>query len=124
MRGRLLAAAIGALAATLVLVPTSLGESVARSLLGAGLVRAEIVVKEQGAIRVYRLDRGRVRAFDRFSITLRELDGTLVDVPISPATRFELGGQPAGFRALRVGARAITTRVGDGPATRVQLTRR
>lgn len=121
MRGRLLAAALGALLAAAVLVPTSLGESVARSLLGPGLVRAEIVVREQGVIRVYRLDRGRVRAFDRDSITLRELDASLVEVPISPATRFELGGRPVQYTALRRGMRAVTTRLGDGPAVRVRL---
>jgi hypothetical protein len=121
VRGKLLAAALGALLAATVLVPTSLGESIAQSLMGRGLVRAEIVVKRDSAILVYRVDRGRVRAFNRSSLTLRELDGTIVVVPISPATRFELGPRVVGLNALRRGMNATTTRVGDAPAERVQL---
>ena len=121
MRGKLLAAALGALLMAIVLVPTSLGESIAQSLMGRGLVRAEIVVKRDSAVLVYRVDRGRVRAFNRSSLTLRELDGTIVVVPISPATRFELGTRVVGWNAVRRGMNATTTRVGDAPAERVQL---
>ena len=123
MRGRLLAAALGALAATLALVPTSLGETLAQTLLGPGLVRAEVVVQRDGVLRVYRVDRGRVIARTRAALTLREQDGTVVSVPLSAATRFELGGRTVRFRAVRVGMTATTTRVGDGPAERVQLRR-
>lgn len=123
MRGRLLSAAVGALAATLVLVPLAGGgpADLYRSLLGPGLVRAEIVKKDRTGLHLYRLDRGRVRGFTRSSITLRELDGSIVVVPVAPAARIELGGQLAGWGAVRRGMIALTVRDGEAPAHRVLL---
>jgi hypothetical protein len=121
VRGRLLAAVLGALAATAVLVPTSLGESITESLFGPGFVRAEVIVKRGGVLQSVRLDRGRVRALDRSALVLREVDGTLVTVPIGPATRFHLGGRRVGYPAIRRGMIATTRRVGDEPAQQVLL---
>ena len=121
MRGRLLAAVLGAALATAILVPTSLGESIAESLFGGGFVRAEVIVKRGGILHSYRLDRGRIRAFDRASLTLREADGTMVVVPISPTTRFHLGGVRVRFAAVRIGMIATTRRDGDQPAQQVVL---
>jgi hypothetical protein len=124
VRGKLLAAALGAIGAAIVLIPTSLGENVARNLLGDGLVRAEIVARRDGVIQVFRVDRGRVRVFNRSALTLRELDGSIVVVPITPATRFEIAGRPVPFGFVRRGMWATATRVGDEPAEHVLLVRR
>lgn len=126
MRGKLAAAALGALAATLVLVPTSLGESVTRTLFGPGLIRAEAIVREGGVVHDYRLDRGRVRAVLRATNTLvlREADGTIATIPVAPDARIELGGRTVLFGAARRGMHATTLREGGGPAIRVQLVRR
>jgi hypothetical protein len=125
VRGKLGAAALGALAATLVLVPTSLGESVTRVLFGPGLIRAEAIVKEGGVVRDYRLDRGRVRAIVRASNTLvlREADGTIATIPVAGDARIELGGREITFAAIRRGMHATTLREAGGAATRVQLRR-
>jgi hypothetical protein len=126
VRGRLLAAALGALAATVVLVPMSFGESITRSLFGPGLIRAEAIVREGGVIRDYRLDRGRVRAIMRptNTLVLREADGTFATITVAPDARIELGGRVVAFAAIRRGMHATTLREGGGPATRVQLVRR
>jgi hypothetical protein len=126
VRGRLLAAALGALAATVVLVPTSLGESITRSLFGPGLIRAEAIVREGGVVRDYRVDRGRVRAILRptNAIVLREADGTIATITVAPDARIELGGRIVAFAAIRRGMQATTLREGGGPAIRVQLVRR
>ena len=126
MRGRLLSAALGALVATLVLVPTSLGESITRSLFGPGLIRAEAIVKEGSVVRDYRVDRGRVRAVLRpaQALVLREADGTMATIPVAPDARIELSGRIVTFAAVRRGMQATTLREGGGPATRVQLVRR
>jgi hypothetical protein len=126
VRGRLLSAALGALAATLVLVPTSLGESITRSLFGPGLIRAEAIVRQDGVVRDYRLDRGRVRAVLRpaQAIVLREADGTIATIPVAPDARIELGGRIVTFAAVRRGMHATTLREGGGAASRVQLVRR
>ena len=121
VRGRLLAALLGAVAATAVLVPTSLGESVTQGLFGGGFVRAEVIVKRGGVVQSVRLDRGRIRMFDRTSLVLREVDGTLVTVPIDPATRFQLAGRPVRYAAIRRGMIATTRRINDEPAHLVLL---
>jgi hypothetical protein len=126
VRGRLLFAALGALVATAVLVPTSLGESITRSLFGPGLIRAEAIVKEGTIVRDYRVDRGRVRAVLRpaQALVLREADGTIATIPVALDARIELGGRVVTFAAVRRGMQATTLREGGGPATRVQLVRR
>lgn len=94
-----------------------------RSMLGPGLVRAEIVKKDVAGLHLYRLDRGRVREFTRGSITLRELDGSIVVVPVLPNARIELGNQFVGWAGIRRGLTATTVRVGEAPAHRVLLQR-
>jgi hypothetical protein len=109
-----------------VLVPTSLGESITRTVFGPGLIRAEAIVREGGVVRDYRVDRGRVRAVVRATNTLvlREADGTIATIPVAPDARIELGGRIVAFAAVRRGMQATTLREGGGPATRVQLVRR
>jgi hypothetical protein len=126
VRGRLLSAALGALVATFVLVPTSLGESITRSLFGPGLIRAEAIVKDSAGVHDYRIDRGRVRAVLRpaQALVLREADGTIATIPVAPDARIELGNRVVTFAAVRRGMQATTLREGGGPATRVQLVRR
>ena len=121
MRGRLLAALLGAAVATAVLIPASRGQALTESLVGPGFVRAEVIVKRAGVVQSVRLDRGRVRMFDRSSLLLREVDGTLVTVPIGPTTRFHLGGRRVGYAAIRRGMVATTRRVNDQPADQVLL---
>ena len=127
MRGRR-AVVIGALAAAVALVPLSAGQAVlpdplVRTFLGPKLVRAEVVLMEGSTAKLYRLDRGRVRDYTRSSITLRERDGTVVTVPMSPTVRIRVNGRSAGFAGLRRGLMATTIRTGDGPVDRIEVTR-
>jgi hypothetical protein len=127
MRGRR-GVVIGALAAAVALVPLSAGQTVVpdplvRTFLGPRLVRAEVVLMEGGVPKLYRLDRGRVRDFTRSSITLRERDGTVVTVPVSPTVRVRVNGRLTGFAALRRGLWATTIRTGDAPVDRIEVTR-
>ena len=57
----------------------------------------------------------------RNALVLREVDGTLVTVPIGPTTRFNLAGQRVAYRAVRRGMTATTRRVGEEPAQVVLL---
>lgn len=108
------------------LVPTSLGESITRSLFGPGLIRAEAIVQQGGAVHDYRVDRGRVRAVLRptQTLVLREADGTIATIPVALDARIELGGRIVNFAAVRRGMQATTLREGGSAATRVQLVRR
>ena len=124
MRAKLLSAMLGALASAAILAPSSLGDPIADALFGPGFVRAEVIVKRGTAIHSVRLDRGRIRSFDRASLVLREADGTLVTVAVTPATRFMLGAQRVRPNAVRRGLLATTRRIGEQPADLVQLTGR
>jgi hypothetical protein len=118
-----LAAAAAALALAGVFFPTSDGlagpGSLVARFLGPSMIRAEIVVKVDGEVVSYRLDRGRIRAVRGSSLVLWERDRTLVVVPIAPGAQILLNDQPVPAGALRRGMQALTVRRGDEPAQAV-----
>jgi hypothetical protein len=90
---------------------------------GPRLVRAEVLVKDGGALHVYRVDRGTIRAKTAGELQLRERDGTLVTIAVSPSAAITVGGRPAGYGALRRGMVATVIREGDAPAIEVRASR-
>lgn len=86
---------------------------------GPKLVRADVVVKD-GGVRLYRVDRGKIRNKADGTLLLRELDGTLVTIAISPTAAVTVGGRPASYAELRRGMVATVIREGDAPATEVR----
>lgn len=90
---------------------------------GPKLVRAEVLVKDGGALHDYRIDRGTIRAKSNGSLSLLERDGSLVTISVSPSAAITLGGTPTGFATLRRGMVATVIRDGDAPATEVRATR-
>ena len=127
VKGRLLSALLASLLTALLLSPGGLGAGavdVLRPYLGGGFVRAEIVTRGGGVLHDYRVDRGRVRQVRPGSLTLRELDGTVVTVPIADGADVRLGGRTVTLAQLRRGMQAITIRDGDVPAQRVVATLR
>jgi hypothetical protein len=127
VKARLLSALLGSLLTALLLSPGGLGAGAyeaVRPLLGPGFVRAEIVTRAGGTIHDYRVDRGRIRQVRPGALTLRELDGTIVTIPVAEGAQVRLGGRPAALIELRRGMQAITVRDGDAPALRVVVTAR
>jgi hypothetical protein len=123
--------AVGALAllavnAVLLLVQPGLAlpNGLAAYLFGPNMVRLEAILKVNGTLHDYRVDRGRIRALKDGSITLLEKDGTLVTIPVSGSAKITLDGRQVGFGALRRGMKATTVRDGDTPADTVQATTR
>jgi hypothetical protein len=102
------------------------GSSLGSFFFGPKLVRAEVVTNEAGTIHDYRVDRGKIRAIVRssLSLTLLERDGTLVTVPVAPTANVTLGGVTVPFNMLRRGFTATTVRDGSAAASIVQATRR
>jgi hypothetical protein len=99
------------------IVPTA----VSTLLLGNRMVRAEIGVAsgDPSAPHDYLLDRGRISQVGVFTLTLRERDGTLVTIDVSPDARIKVNGKNASFGQLRRGMTATTIRDGDNPADQV-----
>ena len=92
-------------------------------LLGPKLARGEVVAKEAGTLRDYRLDRGKIRGIAPGSLTLFERDGTLQTIPVAATARVTLNGGAKPFARLRLGRTAITIRDGTAPAFEVRATR-
>jgi hypothetical protein len=89
-------------------------------LFGPKLVRGEVLVKDAGALHVYRVDRGVIRAKAANELTLREGDGTLVPIAISPTATITFRGRPVTLQQLRRGMVATVIREGDAPAIEVR----
>lgn len=100
-------------------LPTSLGNY----FFGAKLVRADVVVNQNG-IRQFRLDQGRILRIQGSSLLLREADGTVVTVPVAADADVVLrSGRHATVAALRRNQLVITIREGGAAASEVRVRR-
>jgi hypothetical protein len=106
--------------------PPNLPIPVTNLLLGSQLVRGEIAVasSDPTAPHDYLLDHGRIRQVGVSTVTLRERDGTVVTINVSPTARIKLNGKNASFLQLQKGMMALTIHDGDKPADQVFATGR
>jgi len=106
--------------------PPNLPIPVTNLLLGSQLVRGEIAVAsgDPTAPHDYLLDHGRIRQVGASTLTLRERDGTVVTINVSPTARIKLNGKNASFLQLQKGMMALTIHDGDKPADQVFATGR
>ncbi|MDP8911559.1 MAG: hypothetical protein M3M94_05780 [Actinomycetota bacterium] len=117
-----IAALAAALAMNAVLSLAQFGFAAPRSLadyfFGQRLIRAEVVLKENGLVRDYRLDRGRVQAVSvgAGTITLIERDGMKVVIPVAPNARIQVNGSSTSLGGVRRKMTAFTVREGESPA--------
>jgi hypothetical protein len=68
------------------------------------------------------LDRGRITQVSSTQLTLRERDGSIVVMPLSPATIVTLANVPSTVFALKKRMNAQTMRIDGGAAVRVRAT--
>jgi hypothetical protein len=68
------------------------------------------------------LDRGRITQVNSAKMTLREKDGSIVVMPLSPTTIVTLANVPSTVFALKKGMNAQTMRIDNGAAVRVRAT--
>jgi len=129
LRSKALWVVAALLAVNAVLLGAAPGLAVPRGLsqyfFGPKLVRAEIVVRDAGEVRLYRVDRGRVRTVRPAlnTVTVLERDGTLATVPVALDADVSVNGRPVLLRALRRNMVVTTVRLGDQPAETVVATR-
>jgi hypothetical protein len=130
-RWKLAVVALGALLAlNAVLFAVQPGLALPRSLAnyfyGAGLVRAEVVVRDSEGFHDWRLDQGRILrvAPARSLLRIVEHDGRIVEVQVAPDARVELHGRPVSLPLLRRGMRVLVVRDGEQPAEVVLAGRR
>jgi hypothetical protein len=98
-------------------LPPSLGNY----FFGPKLVRAEVVLREGNTIHDYRIDRGVIRVKPKDGVLqLRERDGSVVSITVSPTAAVTLGGRPTTLSALRRNMTVTVIRDGDAPAFEVR----
>ena len=104
--------------------PPTLPVLVTNLLLGNQMVRGELAVAsgDPAAPHDFLIDHGRIRQVGALTLTLKERDGTVVTINISPTARIKLNGQNASFLDLRKGMMATTIHDGDKPADQVYAT--
>lgn len=101
----------------------ALPRSLAGYFFGPKLIRAEVLVKDGGALHGYRIDRGVIRSKANGSLTLRERDATIVTIPVSPTASISVRGRPASYSQLRRRMFVTVIREGDSPAIEVRAGR-
>jgi len=87
---------------------------------GARVIRAEVIVLgADGAAQDYRIDRGQIMLVTPVQLTLRELNGDVVTVPIDSGTPVQ-GGRVGTAGQLRRGMRVVVYQLAGAPAQIVQ----
>jgi hypothetical protein len=87
---------------------------------GPRLARAEVVLVDAAQTHDFRIDRGRLRSNPRSgNLELKELDGSIQVVPVSPSAQVFVNGQAAGLAQLVPGMTVTTIRDGSAPAQQV-----
>jgi hypothetical protein len=110
---------LGVAAASLVLA--SAGSAAGGGSLPAGWTHAEINVFQNHTAHTLAFDRGRVTDASGTSLTLREADGTSVQIALAPDTQVIVDGRSGQLSDLRRGVIAVTQRIDGGPARQVKV---
>jgi len=92
--------------------------------LGGSWTHVDVNRKINGVWHTLSLDRGRIIKVSQVQITLREADGTIQPIPLSPSTLITFRGFGVRSAVLRRGLFAMAMRIDDGPAVRVRVIRR
>ena len=112
-------AAVAAALASLALAAT--GSAAAGPALPVGWMHAEINFVVNRVPHTPVLDRGRVTAVSPASMTLREQDGSSVQIALAPDTQVLVDGQPGQLSDIRRGMTAVAQRIDGGAARQVRV---
>jgi len=102
--------------------PPGQAKDVLANYFGRNMARAEAIVVLQGVVHDFRIDRGRIQSVGAGQIVLRELDGTIQQIPVAAVAHVTVEGQPVSPAALSRGLYATAIRDGNNPASVVQAT--
>ena len=119
---RTLLQAIAVTAACSLALAAGSASSAGGGVMPAGWTHAEINYAVGRVPHTLILDRGRVAAVTPTSLTLREQDGSMVQIGLSSSTQVTVNGQPGQLSNIRRFANAVTQRIDGGPATQIRVT--
>ena len=113
--------AIAVMAACSLALSAGSASAAGGGVLPAGWTHAEINYSVNHVPHTLILDRGRVAAVSVTSLTLREQDGSTVQIGLSASTQVTVNGGPGQLSDIRRFAMATTQRIDGGSATVVRL---
>jgi hypothetical protein len=88
---------------------------------GPRMIRAEVILGGAQGVNDFRIDRGVITAVAPGSLTLRERDGTIVTIAVTPATKV-VGRFPfATVNQLRPRLRVLVVRKANQPAGQIEV---
>jgi hypothetical protein len=87
---------------------------------GCRLAHADGALVIRGDTRDVRFDHGTVKSVEAGSVTIGEVDGTTVTIPVDAATRVRRGRQPTTLADLQIGDVLFAVRVDGGAAKLVR----
>jgi hypothetical protein len=107
------------LATCMVAMPSQAGNPLAGLPAGWSHATVNVLIKRQPHTLIY--DRGRVVASTSSSLTLREGDGSVVVINVSPSAQVRIAGQPASLLQVRRLEIATTISIDGAPAITVRV---
>jgi hypothetical protein len=92
--------------------------------IGGGWSHIDINRKIGGKWHTLTLDRGRIIQVTTTQLNLREGDGTVAQIPLTPAALVRIYTATGSIYELRRGMNAMTMRIDGGPAVRIKVVAR
>lgn len=91
------------------------------SFFGGNMIRGEVVVQSPSGVQDWRIDRGVITAVAGSTFTLRERDGAIVTIDVSPTARVQGPGRFSTVARLRPRLRVVLYHQANQPAELVQV---
>lgn len=99
----------------------ALPKAIVNQFFGNRMVRAEVLLQSPGGVQDWRIDRGVITAVAGTTLTLREADGTVVSVDVSPTARVQGRARIVSPVQLRRRLRVVVYHQANLPADLVQV---
>jgi hypothetical protein len=91
------------------------------SFFGSNMIRGEVVVQSPSGVQDWRIDRGVITSVSGSTFTLRERDGAIVTIDVSPTARIQGPARFATVGRLRPRLRVVLYHQANQPAELVQV---
>jgi hypothetical protein len=97
--------------------------AIINSFFGSNMIRSEVVVQTPSGIQDWRIDRGVITSVSGATITLKERDGAIVSVDVSPTARVQGPARFLNPARLKPRLRVVLYHQANQPAELVQVER-
>lgn len=99
----------------------ALGRAIVNQFFGQRMIRAEVILQSPSGPQDWRIDRGVITVVSGQAVTIREADGTMQTVSVSPTARVQGPPRFASPSRLRPRLRVVLYHQANAPADLVQV---